>query len=211
MGGFIMSKPVALFVELALIFTLSACHSNKADVKRADEFLTALSSFESADHITDIDELVDLSASIIGLPVKAFDTKDGWERKKDENEKYIVLFNADTTLSIYFSSGKINRVTYTFRAASAQDTHDSIDNLVSIYGEPTSVSLNGKDSSYSETSRAANNSDNPDFKYYYEWITELHGQNISVYEAYYDDSGINFTYIVVSKYKEIGIINKWWS
>lgn len=210
LGGFGMSKILSLCVFLIIVLSLSACRVSKADIRKADEFIYKLSSFESADPVSDIDELADLSASIINLPVDAFDFDDVWEKKKGESEKYVVIFGADATLSVYFSSGKIYKVTYTFCADSAQDTQDSIDNLVSIYGEPESVSLNGEVSSHSEAEQATNIGDNPDFKYYYEWVTELQGLNISVYEAYYYGSGINFTYIVISKSKDNTVINKWW-
>lgn len=208
-----MTKSVSLLILFVMVFSLSACGASKADIKKADDFITSLSSFESTDPVNDIDELVDASAAVINLPDKAFEFKDGWEKKKDEHEKYFYIFNTDATLSVYTGSGKVKRVTYTFCVDSAKDMYGAADNLIGIYGEPASVYLNGAASSHGDVDRATNNSEDPELTYSYAWKTELQGQSIYVYEAYYNASGVNFSYVIVSNFLNIAdpSQNKFWN
>ncbi len=203
-----MAKPVSILMLLVMVFSLSACKASKSDLKKAGDFITGLAAFKTADPISDMAALADFSASVITLPSQAFDFKKGWNLKDGEYAKYAYIFNADTTLSIDAASDQVNKVSYTFCVHSDRDIYNSADKLISIYGAPLYVYLNGAASSHSEVGRAAEANKDPKLTYAYIWPTQLQGQSLYVYEVFYDASGINFTYIIISNH--LDTTNKLW-
>ena len=146
-----------------------------------------------------MEKLAELSSSVLGLHAAAFGFKNGgWQLKEGEYNRYVSIFNADATLSAKVSSDKIERISYTFTVKSDRDIYNSADRLISLYGQPIGVYLNSAPSSHSAVDRATTDSTDPKLTYSYAWRPKLRGQDVYVYEAYYNASGIKFTYIIIS-------------
>jgi len=195
-----MRKWISFFILLSIIFSSSACKTSKDDIRKANDYLSDLGTFDTSDFVSSSAKFADLTAAVINLPADVFNYKSGWSKKSNEYEKYIYIFNSDSTMSVYTGSGKIGRVTYTFKVDSVKSIYKSADELIAIYGKPETVYLNGSASSHAEVDQATNKSDDSELTYSYVWKTKLQGQTIYVYEAYYNASGTNFSYVVVSNY-----------
>lgn len=207
-----MAKRVFMSVLLAALFSLSACKASTLDIKKADDYLAALSSFKSEDASDKIDELAELSATVINLDAKAFDFKNGWYNLNNSSKEYLFIFISHGSLTVFKEENKVTRLDYTFCVDSTRDMYDAADNLISLYGEPASVYLNGAPSSHSEVDQAASSSDDPELTYSYVWKTELQGQPIYVYEAYYLQNGIHFSYVIVSSFLKLsGTSQDFWN
>lgn len=206
-----MAKPLSLIVLLVIVFSISACGASSTDIKKADDYLTALSSFKSDDPTEKLDELAELSATVVNLNVKAFDFENGWYNLNNSSKEYLFIFNSHGSLTVFKKDNKVSRLDYTFTVDSAREMYVAADHLIDLYGEPASVYLNEAPSSHREVDKASSSSDNPELTYSYVWKTELQGQTIYVYEAYYLQNGINFSYVIVSDYLKLsGTTQDFW-
>jgi len=89
-------------------------------------------------------------------------------------------------------------VTYTFDVKTTKDIYQAGDQLISTYGKPDSIALDSADSSQDDILRAIDSGNDHDLRYCYEWMIDHEGQKIYIYLAYYYNSNVNFTYLVVS-------------
>jgi hypothetical protein len=192
-----MKRLAILLIVLSMLCALAACGAGEAEVKKADDFLSGLSTLDSADAIKDVDKLVELTAPVINIHANAFDLSRGWEERTHEYEKYVHIFGSDGKVYIYVTDGRITKAAFTFVVGTNKAIFDSADILTGIYGEPEKVQLNGAPSSNVEVKRAIEDSSKPDFRYNYTWTPNLKGRSLSVYESYYYASGVNFCYIVI--------------